>query len=191
MPYPSRIDHSRIVETARELIEADGIDALTLRVVADRLGVKAPSLYRYVKNKNAMLLAVNEVTLKELNVVITQAIDSEGLLIERLVKVAEVYRQYAHANPVCYELAMRSQPELKPSLDVQVQMVLPIQALFAQRTGEADSLAALRGAVAFLRGWVSLENSQQLRRGGDLNAHFEQSFRAYLAGWQINTNSDF
>jgi hypothetical protein len=68
---------------------------------------------------------------------------------------------------------------------VQVQLVLPLQALFAQLLAdEADSLAALRGAYAFLHGWVSLEIGQQLRRGGDLDRHFEQSFRAYLAGWQ-------
>ncbi len=183
MPYPSLIDHDRIVETARACIETQGIDAVTLRVVAERLGVKAPSLYRYVKNKNALLLAVNEVTLREMTGVLINAIDGALPRMERLMNVAKAYRRYAHAHPVCYELAMSSKPEIKPSQDVQVQMVLPIQASFAELSGEADSLAALRGAVAFLHGWVSLELGQQLQRGGDLNAHFEQSFRAYLAGW--------
>ncbi|NQU29174.1 MAG: TetR/AcrR family transcriptional regulator [Anaerolineae bacterium] len=184
MPYPSLIDRDRIVETARELIETQGIDAVTLRVVADALGVKAPSLYRHVKHKNAMLLAVNEVTLRELIAVMMDAVDSPAPLVARLVTVATAYRDYAHAHPVCYELAMSSNPEIKPAQDVQVQMVLPLQALFAQLTDGADSLAALRGAYAFLHGWVSLEINQQLRRGGDLGSHFEQSFRAYLAGWE-------
>ena len=183
MPYPSLIDRDRIVETARKLIEAQGIDAVTLRVVADALGVKAPSLYRYVKNKNAMLLAVNEVTLYELFDVISQASDSSMSLVERLVAIALAYRQYAHAHPVCYELAMRSNSETRPNQELQVQLILPIQELFAQLTNEADSLVALRGATAFIHGWVSLEISQQLQRGGDLSAHFEQSFRAYLGGW--------
>jgi AcrR family transcriptional regulator len=184
MPYPSQIDRGRIVETARALIEAQGIDTVTLRVVADALGVKAPSLYRYVKNKNAMLLAVNEVTLDELRAVMMDAVDSSASPVAQLVTVALVYRTYAHAHPVCYELAMSSNPDIQPDEDVRLQMVLPLQALFAQLTDGADSLAALRGAYAFLHGWVSLEINQQLRRGGDLGSHFEQSFRAYLAGWQ-------
>ncbi len=183
MPYPSQIDYDRIIESAREQIEAHGIDAVTLRMVADALGVKPPSLYRYVKNKNAMLLAVNEVTLQELADTIMQVADSCKTLTECLVEMAIAYRQYAHTHPVCYELAMSSNPEIKPPQDVQVQLILPLQDLFAQLTGDNDSLAALRGAFALLHGWVSLEINQQLRRGGDLSAHFEQSFRAYLAGW--------
>ena len=184
MPYPSLIDRDRIVETARELLEAKGIDAVTLRVVAEALGVKAPSLYRHVKNKNAMLLAINKVTISELINLMMQAADIAAPLTERLVTVAMVYREYAHAHPVCYELAMSSRPEIKPAEDEQVQLVLPVQALFAQLAGETDSLAALRGAYALLHGWVSLEIGQQLRREGDLSEHYQQSFRAYLAGWQ-------
>ncbi|MGB1287561.1 MAG: TetR/AcrR family transcriptional regulator [Aggregatilineales bacterium] len=183
MPYPSLINHDSIVKIARELIEIQGIDAVTLRVVAKALGVKAPSLYRHVKNKNAMLLAINEVTIRELVDAIMQASDNADPLIERLVAVAMAYRQYAHDHPVCYELAMSSNPEIKPADDVQVQLVLPLQSLFAQLAGETESLVALRGAYALLHGWVSLEINQQLQRGGDLGAHFEQSFRAYLAGW--------
>jgi AcrR family transcriptional regulator len=182
MPYPSQINHDSIIETARELIEAKGIDAVTLRMVADTLGVKAPSLYRYVKNKNAMLLAVNEVTHRELINALMQVADSPASLTERLVTMAIAYRQYVHAHPVCYELAMGSNPEIRPPQEMLVQLVLPLQAVFSQFTNENDSLVALRGAFALLHGWVSLEISQQLQRGGDLNAHFEQSFRAYLNG---------
>ena len=184
MPYPSIIDRDRIIDITRELIETMGIEAVTLRVVADALGVKAPSLYRYVKNKNALLLAINEVTNTELIKVMMQAADNPESLTERLVLVAKAYRQYAHDHPVCYELTMSSNPEIRLAEDLRVQLVLPLQALFAQLTDEAQSLVALRGAFALLHGWVSLEINQQLQRGGDLNAHFEQSFRAYLAGWQ-------
>lgn len=182
MPYPSQIDRERIIETAREIIEAEGIDAVTLRMVADKLGVKSPSLYRYVKNKNAMLLAVNEVTHVELTNAIMQVADNSIPLTERLVKMAITYRQYAHAHPTCYELAMSSNPEIRPPQEMLVQLVLPLQTLFTQITDDNNSLVALRGAFALLHGWVSLEIGQQLQRGGDLDAHFEQSFRTYLAG---------
>ncbi|HSH03232.1 MAG TPA: WHG domain-containing protein [Anaerolineae bacterium] len=184
MPYPSQIDREQIVSTARELLVAHGIEAVTLRRVAGVLGVKAPSLYRYIKNKNELLVAINEATSVALFAELGVAAEGEGSLVERLVGVAEAYRRYAHAHPVCYALAMSSNPELKPPQATQVGWVLPLQALFAELATEAESLAALRGAYAFLHGWVILEIGQQLQRGGDLNAHFAQSFRAYLAGWE-------
>jgi hypothetical protein len=63
-------------------------------------------------------------------------------------------------------------------------LVLPLQSLFAELIGEEKAFPALRGLYAFLHGWVSLELSQQFERGGDLDAHFEQAFRAFLQGWK-------
>jgi len=189
MPYPAQIDRDTILTTARDLIEAKGLDALTLRTVATALGVKAPSLYRHVKNKDAMLLAINEMTTRELFDVLSKADDYTSSLTERLVSIAIAYRQYAHDHPVCYELAMSSRKEIQPSQELKVQLILPLQAIFADLTNDGDSLPSLRGAVAFLHGWVSLEINQQLQRGGDLGAHFERSFRAFLLGWQHQSES--
>jgi len=45
----------RIVATAVELLDADGLDGLTMRKLADRLGAGAMSLYWHVGNKEAVL----------------------------------------------------------------------------------------------------------------------------------------
>jgi hypothetical protein len=51
-------------------------------------------------------------------------------------------------------------------------------------SGVEDSLAALRGALALLHGFVMLELKDQFRRGGDLGETFEKVIEAYVAGWQ-------
>ena len=182
MPYPAQIDFTKLVETAREIIEREGVEALNLRKLADTLGVQAPSLYRHVANKNALLLAVNEVT--------TKAIMERLYSVEpslppeaRLMAIAHTFREYAHEHPVAYMLAFNSR-EARPSAEMREALVLPLQSLFAEYLGEENAFAALRGTYAFLHGWVSLELSEQFERGGDLDAHFEQSFRAFLAGWK-------
>jgi TetR/AcrR family tetracycline transcriptional repressor len=45
----------RIVEAALDVLDADGIEAVTLRAVASRLEVQAPALYWHVKNKQQLL----------------------------------------------------------------------------------------------------------------------------------------
>jgi AcrR family transcriptional regulator len=44
-----------IVDAALTVIRADGLDGLTMRAVAERLHVRAPSLYHHMRNKSELL----------------------------------------------------------------------------------------------------------------------------------------
>ena len=44
------LDTGQVVDCAAELADADGLDAVTLTRVAERLGVRQPALYRHVDN---------------------------------------------------------------------------------------------------------------------------------------------
>lgn len=48
----------RVIDEAMRLVDAEGLDALTLRALARRLGVQAPTLYWHVKNKAELLDAL-------------------------------------------------------------------------------------------------------------------------------------
>jgi AcrR family transcriptional regulator len=185
MPYPSKISRETIVQAAREMIEAEGLERLSINVLAEKLGVKTPSLYRYVGDKTGLLRAVNEDTIAGLFAVLGEALSSPGPAEERLLAVALAYRQYAHQHPITYGLAFTNTiPELRPDEAEQERAALPYQALMAEVSGEADSLAALRGMLALIHGFAMLELAQQYRRGGDLDAAFVQSVQAYIAGWK-------
>ena len=47
-----------IVDAARELLEAEGPEGLSMRRVADRIGIKAPSIYKHLPDKEALEAAV-------------------------------------------------------------------------------------------------------------------------------------
>ena len=49
------IDRKLVVEAALSLLDEVGVDALSMRRLAERLGVKAASLYWHVKNKEELL----------------------------------------------------------------------------------------------------------------------------------------
>ena len=51
----SRLDRDRVLEAAVALADESGIDALTMRKLADGLGVEAMSLYYYFSNKDEIL----------------------------------------------------------------------------------------------------------------------------------------
>ncbi len=54
-----KLERQQIVDTALLLLDEVGIDALTTRKLADRLGVQQPALYWHFKNKRALLDAMN------------------------------------------------------------------------------------------------------------------------------------
>jgi AcrR family transcriptional regulator len=173
------------MDKARELIEAEGLEQLSLSRLATALNVKAPSLYRYFEGKGDLLWAVNEVTQRALIAEIHQAIAQTATPSQRVMAMAQAYRAFGHRFPVTFGLLYaNNSADLRPDAAESEQLALPLQRVMAEVAGEADSLAALRGAMALAHGYVILELNGQFRRGGDLGATFTRIVEAYIAGWR-------
>ena len=54
------LDQGQVVQAALVLLDEIGLDELTMRRLADRLGVKAASLYRHVRNKEELLALLGD-----------------------------------------------------------------------------------------------------------------------------------
>jgi TetR/AcrR family tetracycline transcriptional repressor len=59
------LDRQRIVAEAVTLLDSDGLDGVTLRKLAGRLGVQAPTLYWHLPNKAALVTAIAEAILEQ------------------------------------------------------------------------------------------------------------------------------
>lgn len=60
------LDAARVVDAALQIIDAEGLDALSMRRLGQALGVEAPSIYRLVPGKAALLDAVYDAVAQEL-----------------------------------------------------------------------------------------------------------------------------
>ncbi|MFF2277404.1 TetR/AcrR family transcriptional regulator C-terminal domain-containing protein [Agromyces sp. NPDC058126] len=59
------LDRPQIVAEAIALLDADGLDGVTLRKLAARLGVQQPTLYWHLPNKAALITAIADAILEE------------------------------------------------------------------------------------------------------------------------------
>ncbi len=59
-----KIDRSQIVDAALTILNEVGVDGLSTRLIAQRLGVQQPALYWHFKGKQALLAAMNAEMLK-------------------------------------------------------------------------------------------------------------------------------
>jgi AcrR family transcriptional regulator len=186
MPYPAQIDAEKIVAKARQMIETEGADNLSLHQLAAALGVKAPSLYRHFASKTDLLRAVNLGTAQSFGAAVLEAVENAGDdPRSRVLALARATRTFAQNNPKTYALAYtNASPELRPDESELVAVAIPLQRVMAEISGEGHSLAALRGAWALVHGFVMMEMNGQFQRGGDLSLAFTQAVEAYINGWE-------
>jgi len=93
-----------IVAAAVALLDETGDQAaVSLRAVARRVGIAAPSIYRHFADQPAMLLAVIEQAFDELNAVLRGARDAAGDDPRaRLLAVCAAYLDFAQEHPGRY-----------------------------------------------------------------------------------------
>lgn len=184
MPYPSQVTRETLIETAWEMIATEGsAESVSLAKLAAAFGVKAPSLYRYVKNKTELLQAVNLVTNERLVDHMHQALNAADTNPQqRALTLCTAYREFALAHPVLYQLAFATNASLQPDPASLEQLALPLQTVISEISGD-ESLLALRGGWALVHGFIMLEINGLFRREGDLDAAFFRALQAYIDGW--------
>jgi AcrR family transcriptional regulator len=88
-----------IVATARHILEEEGPTALTMRRIADELGMQAPSLYKHFSSKSTVEMALIEDALFEFGEISHRALH-ESQSATPIADLLGVYRHYCllHAN---------------------------------------------------------------------------------------------
>lgn len=91
----------QIIQVARTILEADGPAALTMRAIADALGIKAPSLYKHFPDKDAIHVELIALGLVESADAHAAAVDGSD---NPLRDLGMAYRAWALAHPHLYRL---------------------------------------------------------------------------------------
>jgi AcrR family transcriptional regulator len=147
-----------ILEVAAAVLEEEGPAALTMRALAARMGIRAPSLYKHVRGKDDILVGLQERALIDLAQHLATAAPGLGAL-------ANAYRSWAKAHPKLYEVATRrplAHERLTPG--VESAAAAPI----VDAAGGDEHLA--RALWALAHGLVDLELSDRFPPGADLEA---------------------
>jgi len=157
-----------IVAVARGVLELEGPEALTMRRIAQVLGIRAPSLYKHVPGKEALEVAIVIDGFEEAAAAFEAATDGAA---EPLAAFVEAYRVFARAHPHVYRL-MTDRP--LPRADMPPGLEDRTAAPLLRATG---SPARARAAWAFIHGMVLLELTDRFPKDGMT----EQAWQAGIA----------
>jgi AcrR family transcriptional regulator len=93
----------RILDAARELFVAEGVERVSMRKIADKIGYTATTLYHHFPDKKAMLLAVCEADFLALRRGFQRLARIPDPL-ERLRRLGAAYVEFALKHPAHYRL---------------------------------------------------------------------------------------
>jgi AcrR family transcriptional regulator len=160
-----------IVGAARAILDAEGLDALTMRRIAERLGIRAPSLYKHFPDKQALEAAIISAAFEEQAELFERAVAGSD---DPLASLAEAYRAFALARPHLYRLM--TDQELRR--DLLVPGVEDRAGLTIYRAAGDDADRA-RAAWAFAHGMSLLELSNRFPPGADIDAAWRAGIDAF------------
>ena len=185
-PAQARTSADAIVAAARGLLEEGGLDAVTMQAVANRVGVRAPSLYKRVAGRPALIGAIAEDVVAELDGTLLAARTASDPA--EAVRIASAsYRSFARRSPAAYQLLFsRLLPQARPSAEANAAGAAGVLLIARRLAGDEHALETARLFTAFIHGFVSMELAGAFRLGGDVDAAFSFGIETILRGCRIH-----
>jgi AcrR family transcriptional regulator len=175
MPTPARTSLDEILAAGRRILEAGGLQRLTMKRVADAVGVRPPSLYKRVRGRDDLVRLIVENVATELTELLDAAAVS-GDPRRDLRALADAIRAFARRNPVAYGLVFARLPDARrPDPDLLARASGAVLRTATTLAGPDRGLEAARTVVAWAHGFISMELAGSFRLGGDVD-------RAYAFG---------
>lgn len=187
----------KILSIAREEMKANGVAALSLGVIAKRLGMRTPSLYTYFDSKNAIYDALFRQGFLEFGRWMDERPYQDGTLRDNLESSMNTYMGFAQENPDLYQLMFqRPVPGFVPSeesMAVSLARLDMARSQFTHIWESSEITAAIDFEeardlfIAFQHGLTELHlaNNPELPVGqGRFGKLISQAVQMILAAWQ-------
>ncbi|SMB94778.1 TetR/AcrR family transcriptional regulator [Deinococcus hopiensis] len=180
MVYPSKLSPEAILQAAERLLRGGGEEGLSMRALAEALGVRASSLYRHYPDRAALLLALEDGAVLALHREMAAA--AEGLFPgEAVLAAGHAYLNYARAQPHLYGLLLAHRPPAVAGPGAGKALWNHVLHLVGAVTGHPDDTAAAVAFWAYLHGFALLERSGQFGLSGPRGG-FERGLEALVRG---------
>lgn len=153
---------------ARRVLDAEGWDAVTMRRLAEEMGIRAPSLYKHLADKDELRAALVSEAIRDLGAALAAA----GPDLEAL---ARAYRAWALSSPHLYRLATEGRLDRSRLPDgLEDQAAHPLWLA----VGDEDRARAVWAAA---HGLAILEIDGRFPDGADLDAAWSALVVAFTA----------
>ena len=178
------LDARIVTEAAADIVDSDGLAALTLTRLAATLRVAPPSLYKHVGGLEDLTVRVTTLAIRRLaDRLVAAAIGRSGS--KALNAIAAAYRQFAIDHGGLYPLTQSApEPRSAEQQKIEVARALGVFTAVVAGYGTPDEVVvhAIRLTRAALHGFVDIES----RGGFQMTDCVDQSFRLLVDALDIS-----
>ena len=164
-----------VVAAAAELIDEIGYHELTMGLLAQRLGVRAPSLYKHVDGLADLQHRIATLAMTELGDAVRDAMQGRAGS-DALTALLTATRAYVTAHPGRYTATIGAEftgPD-DPLLAASARVIDSIAAVLrGYGVGEAEMVHAIRTIRCTLHGFAALQASNGFQWSGDPDETFD------------------
>ena len=175
----SETQRQRILQVTTELIESEGLQAISARKIASRMQCAVGSLYRPFENLKSILTAVNIETLKQLEHHVLQAAQPASTAKEKITRMAMAYTDYVMAHHHLWQTVMQNfdTNHQQLSSDYQQQQQRMFQCIESEltRLHPTQSSQAIKLEVRTL--WAGIDGICNLGMRGKLERDGEEGIQ--------------
>jgi len=179
----------KVIREAATAVDDVGWDRLTLAAVAQRLGVRLPSLYKHIDSLDALRQQVAALATRELGDAMTvAAVGRAGA--DALQAIAHAYRAYGRSHPGRYAATVRAPDADDAQHIAAAQAVLRVvfAVLASYGLGGDDAVDATRALRSAMHGFVTIEAAGGFGMPHDVNRSYERLIMAFdraFCGWAV------
>ena len=173
------LDVDRIVEAAWNLVDREGVGALSTRALAAELNVKSPALYWHVRNKQELLSLMVERVLGE-------AIETPPDNLDWKKRIRSMVREQRRAFLAHRDTGLIlsiAPPTERLRTEIFPRFIAP---LLPTGIPEKQAIAAGGALASFLLGWIIYEQHEEARAfmtaANDADDAFEFGLEAFISG---------
>jgi AcrR family transcriptional regulator len=176
------LTRDRVVEEAATMADEVGLSRMTLAALAERLGVRQPSLYKHIDSMAGLQRSISLQSKRELaDVLARAAVGRSGA--DAIHAMSHAYRGWALEHPARYEasnlMPAPGDDESEAASLAGIQIIADVLAAY-ELEGD-DAVDAIRAFRSTLHGFVSLE----AQRGFALSASIDRSFERLVHGFAV------
>ena len=178
-----KLDKVLILNTSSELAEEVGLENITLLMLANKLGVKTPSLYNHINGLMEIYVGLSKLGTEKLGNVVRNAAIGKSK-DEAIYAIAYEYRRFANEHPELYKAIIKSpeldNSEIKEAVHIVFQIIYKV--LEGYEYNEEDAVHIVRGFRSTMHGFVSLEAAGFFKLKWDK----EESFKRLVSGFIVS-----
>lgn len=169
-----------ILTASRQILRESGFKDLSMRTLAQAVGVTAPTLYDYFPNKEGVLDALFVEGCDRLQLTLRQILASVDVGLPQLRQIAAAYRAFAHEEPDLFQLIFgRIDRQYRPADDVKarVKKLADLLVLAIVAAIEIGDVRPVDPEAACLAVWTSVHGFVTLEINGYLDDECETETR--------------